>query len=340
MTSKAKSKPGSVIFVTGGAGFIGSNYLNKYVPVRTDTHFVCVDSLTYAGNLKNLEIQKSRNFSFERSDIRDKAALLKLFKKHKPNGVIHFAAESHVDMSISNPGIFIETNVAGTGNLLSIARETGVSRFLHVSTDEVYGSLQEGEKSFTEESILAPNNPYSASKAGAELLARSYFKTFGLDVVITRSSNNYGPRQDTTKLIPLFMTRLLKGEKVPVYGKGNNVRDWIYVEDNIDAIDTVWQRGKSGEVYNIGGSNEISNIDLTKKLIALTDRDEGAIEYVTDRPGHDFRYSLDSSKIKRELGWSPKISFESGLKKTLAFYKSTSSVDNSVQRIRTMQKSS
>jgi dTDP-glucose 4,6-dehydratase len=310
-----------IVLVTGGAGFIGSNYLNKFVPVYPDHIFVNIDALTYAGDLKNIRVSDAPNYVFEKADIRDRARLEEIFKKYAPDGVIHFAAESHVDFSITNPGIFVETNVNGAHNLLLLAKQYAVKRFLQVSTDEVYGSLETGDPAFTENTLLAPNSPYSASKAAAEFLARAYYKTFGLDVVITRCSNNYGPNQDTTKLIPFFITKLLAGEQVPLYGEGKNVRDWLHAEDHVDALDIVFHKGAAGEIYNIGGNNEIENIEITKTLIALAGRDETAIQYVSDRLGHDFRYAIDCSKIKRELGWSPKKTFDEGLRATFEFYK-------------------
>ncbi len=312
------------ILITGGAGFIGSNYLNKFVPLYPDTKFINIDSLTYAGSLDNIKVTDRNNNVFEKVDIRDRAKMEEIFAKYKPDGVIHFAAESHVDRSIKEPNIFVETNVLGTHNLLTLARVHGVKRFHYVGTDEVYGSLSLGDKAWTEESLLLPRSPYSASKAGGELLVRAYKETFGLDITITRCSNNYGPYQDVTKLIPLFITKLLKDEKVPVYGKGDNIRDWLYVEDHVDAIDLVFRKGVNGEVYNIAGNSELSNIELTKKLIELTGRDDSAIDYVTDRQGHDFRYALDASKISCTLGWTPKVSLEQGLAKTLEFYKNNS----------------
>lgn len=309
------------ILVTGGAGFIGSNYLNKFVPLYPDTLFVNVDSLTYAGDLANVRVSDTPNYVFEHVDIRDKSKLESVFAKHRPNGVIHFAAESHVDISIENPSIFAETNIMGTHNLLLLSKLHNIKRFHYVSTDEVYGSLGATDPAWTEESILAPRSPYSASKAGGEMLVHSYKETFGLDIVITRCSNNYGENQDRTKLIPLFITKLLKGVRVPVYGKGENIRDWLYVGDHVDAIDLVFNKGASGEIYNIGGGTELRNIDLTKILIEAMGQSPNLIEFVTDRPGHDFRYSLNFDKIRSELGWSPKVSFEEGIKRTLEHYK-------------------
>ena len=308
------------ILVTGGAGFIGSNYLNHFVPKNKSTLFINVDVLTYAGNLKNINVSKEANYVFEKVDIRDKGALQKVFRKYQPTGVIHFAAESHVDFSIKNPQIFLETNVIGTDNLLALSVKHKIKRFLLISTDEVYGALSQKDRSFEETDLLDPRSPYSASKAGAEYLARAYANTFGLDVVTTRSSNNYGPNQDKSKVIPLFISNLLKGKKVPLYGKGLQVRDWLYVEDNVRAINLVWRKGKSGEVYNVGGNYELSNYDLTCKLLSLLGLGEEMIDYVKDRPGHDFRYSLNTDKIMK-LGWKPEIFFSQGIIRTLDFYK-------------------
>ncbi len=310
-----------VILVTGGAGFIGSNYLNFAVPKYPNYQFVNLDSLTYAANLNNVTVAASPNYAFAKADIRDAGKLADIFEQYKPTHIIHFAAESHVDNSITGPNIFVETNVLGTQNLLECARKNAVKRFHLVSTDEVYGSLAPDAKASTEADVLLPNSPYSASKAAADLLVRSYHKTFGLDTVTTRASNNYGPNQHHEKLIPRFITNLLQGKKVPLYGNGKNVRDWIHVSDHVTGIDRVFRDGKPGEVYNLGGGNEIENIDITKKLIALAGRDEDAIEYVTDRLGHDIRYALDSSKATRELDWKPLKDFEQGLKETFEYYR-------------------
>jgi dTDP-glucose 4,6-dehydratase len=309
------------MLVTGGAGFIGSNFLNKYVSKYPDITFVNLDKLTYAANLDNLTIKESPNYKFIELDICNLTGLTRVFETYRFDGVIHFAAESHVDLSIKHPSLFVESNVLGTQNLLQLSLEYGVTRFHHVSTDEVYGSL--GETGFfTEETNLAPNSPYSASKAGADCLVRSYFHTFGLNTVITRCSNNYGPYQDITKLIPKFITNLLQDKKVPLYASGGNIRDWLYVEDHVDAIWEVFTRSKPGEIYNIGGNSEKTNLEITNQLLQTLGKDESYIEYVADRPGHDFRYAIDASKIKRELGWQPKYTFESGIHKTIEFYKS------------------
>lgn len=314
-----------IILVTGGAGFIGSNYLNFAVPKYPNYQFVNLDSLTYAANLDNITVAGLPNYAFVKADIRDANKVAEIFEQYKPTHVIHFAAESHVDNSITGPSVFVETNVLGTQNLLDCARKNAVRRFHLISTDEVYGSLDADAKASTEVDALLPNSPYSASKAAADLLVRSYHKTFGLDAVTTRASNNYGPNQHNEKLIPRFITNLLSEKKVPLYGNGENVRDWIHVSDHVSGIDRVFHDGKSGEIYNLGGGNEIMNIDITKKLIALAGRtDADAIEYVTDRLGHDVRYALDSSKATRELGWKPLKNFEQGLRETFAHYKALS----------------
>jgi dTDP-glucose 4,6-dehydratase len=313
----------NIVLITGGCGFIGSNYLNRFVPKKPSTLFINLDVMTYAASKKNILVGKFANYIHKKIDIRNKKDLYQLFKILPPDGIIHFAAESHVDLSIKNPGIFVETNVIGTANLLSLAVEFKIKRFLQVSTDEVYGSLSKKEAPFTEKSPLLPNSPYSASKAAAELLVRSYWKTFNLNVLTTRCSNNYGPNQDKTKLIPKFITRLLENKKIPLYAKGDNIRDWIFVQDHVDAIDLVFEKGKNGETYNIGGDCEMTNMEITKTLLQSMNKNKSMIEYVADRPGHDFRYALDFSKIKKDLGWSPKISFEKGISETIEFYKRT-----------------
>lgn len=310
-----------IVVVTGGAGFIGSNYLNKYVPLRPERLFINIDTLTYAGDLANVEVGKAKNYLFEKADIRDIGKLRRLFKKHRPTAIINFAAESHVDLSIKNPSVFIETNIIGTHNLLQLAREHGIQRFHQISTDEVYGAHPGRKGAFKEDSLLAPRSPYSASKAGADKMVRAYRETYGLDTVITRSCNVYGPRQDASKVIPRFMTQLLKDEKVPLYSKGEHIREWIYVEDCIDAIHRAFERGRSGEIYNIGTGHELTNLDLTKTLLSLAGKDESYIDRVADRPGHDFRYAVDTSKIEKELKWKPKVPFSKGIKKTFEHYR-------------------
>ena len=306
------------ILITGGAGFIGSNYLNTFVPHYKDIHFVNVDALTYAGKLSNITVSDLPNYSFEQVDIQAFTELEKVFATYTPEGVIHFAAESHVDKSIANPDEFIQTNVSGTNNLLRLAVQHKVERFHQISTDEVYGSLQLGDEAFTETHPLAPNNPYSASKAAADLLVRSYHKTFGLNTVITRCSNNFGPYQDDTKLIPLFIKKLKAGETVPLYGDGSNMRDWLHVSDHVRAVDMVFNKGRAGEIYNVGGTHELSNLELVHKLLTLTGRDETAIVHVPDRLGHDFRYAINATKITTQLGWKPTVTFDEGIQELLA----------------------
>jgi dTDP-glucose 4,6-dehydratase len=306
------------ILVTGGAGFIGSNFIRLILKKYPDYKITNFDKLTYCGNLESLkDIEENKNYEFVKGDICDEKAVEKVMKE--VDIVVHFAAESHVDNSIKDSYVFTRTNVIGTHILLEQARLNKIKKFIHISTDEIYGSILEG--SFKEDDPMEPNSPYSSSKAGAELLARSYFVTHKLPVIITRSSNNYGPYQYPEKLIPLFTTNLIDGKKVPVYGDGMNVRDWIYVIDNCEAIDFVMHDGIIGEVYNIGGGNELPNIEITKELLKLTERDESSITYVEDRKGHDRRYSLDTDKIQK-LGWKPRFSFEKALKETVDWYKS------------------
>lgn len=309
------------ILVTGGAGFIGSTYLNMAVKKYPEYFFVNVDCLTYAGTLSNIDSPKAPNYKFAKVDIRNIKKLEKIFEKYQPTDIIHFAAETHVDFSITEPAVFVETNVIGTHNLLLLANKYKLNRFHHISTDEVYGALPDRSGSFIETTVLAPNSPYSASKAAADLLVRSYHKTFGLNTVITRSSNNYGPRQDTSKLIPRFITDLLQNKKVGLYGTGANIRDWLYVDDNVQAIDLVFHKGRAGEIYNIGASCEKTNLEVTRHLLNALGKDELQIEYIGDRPGHDFRYSVDTTKIRVELAWQTTHSFDAGLAKTIAWYK-------------------
>jgi len=307
------------ILVTGGCGFIGSNFVRLMLARNDIEKLFNLDLLTYAGNLENLkDVSGDPRYVFVRGDICDAPLVLELMRG--VDAVVHFAAESHVDRSILSSAEFIRTNVMGTNVLLSAAREAGVRRFVQVSTDEVYGSLGPAGY-FTEETPLAPNSPYSASKASADLLVRAYCHTFGLPAIITRCSNNYGPFQFPEKLIPLFITNLLAGKPVPVYGDGLNVRDWIFVEDHCMGIASALERGRPGEVYNIGGGSEKTNLDITRLLLAELGRDESFIEYVKDRPGHDRRYAIDSSKARRELGWQPRYDFASGMKRTIAWYR-------------------
>lgn len=306
------------ILVTGGAGFIGSCFIRHMLKSHPDYKIINFDCLTYAGNIENLDdIKDNPNYSFVKADICDKKAVDRAVSE--VDCVINFAAESHVDRSILNPEIFIETNIKGTLNLLDCAKKRGIQRYLQVSTDEVYGTLGK-DGYFTENTPLAPNSPYSASKAGADMLVRSYFETYKTPVLITRCSNNYGPYQYPEKLIPFFISKLLKGEKVPLYGDGLNVRDWLYVYDHCRAIDTVLHKGREGEVYNVGGHNEKSNIEITKIILKEMGRDENSIEYVKDRLGHDRRYAIDNTKITTELGWEPSLTFEEGIKLTINWY--------------------
>lgn len=305
--------------VTGGAGFIGSNFVRRIARQDDQRNKVVVlDALTYSGNLENLkEVEGQENVTFVRGDIRDASLVESLIGE--VDICVNFAAESHVDRSIDSPFQVVDTNTMGTLNLLEAARKFSLQKFIQVSTDEVYGTISKGK--WTEDSPLLPNSPYSASKASGDLLVRSYFRTYGLNVNITRCTNNYGPYQFPEKLIPLFATNLLQGKKVPVYGDGLNVRDWLHVEDHCQGIELVASKGVPGEIYNIGGGLEITNIDLTKRLLKLMGHGLERIEYVEDRKGHDLRYSLSFEKIKRELGYAPRISFERGFKQTVEWYK-------------------
>ncbi len=308
------------ILVTGGAGFIGSCFVRHMLNKYKDYKIVNLDALTYAGNIENLDdIKDNQNYTFVHGNICDKKLASELIIDGKVDAVINFAAESHVDRSITGPEIFIETNVKGTLNLLQAAKEAKVQRFLQVSTDEVYGTLGK-DGYFYETTPLAPNSPYSASKASADLLVRAYFETYKMPVLNTRCSNNYGPYQYPEKLIPFFISQLLKGEKVPVYGDGMNVRDWLYVYDHCSAIDTVLHKGRVGEVYNIGGHNEKTNLEITKIILDAMGKDESSIKYVEDRLGHDRRYAIDNHKIQTELGWQPSLTFEEGIKLTIDWY--------------------
>lgn len=306
------------ILVTGGAGFIGNCFVRHILNKYPDYKVINLDSLTYAGNLDNLkDVEKNPNYTFVHGNICDKKLVHELMSQ--VDCCVNFAAESHVDRSITGPEIFIETNVQGTLNLLQNAKEFKIQRYLQVSTDEVYGSLGKTGY-FTEETPITPNSPYSASKASADLLVRAYFETYKMPVLTTRCSNNYGPFQYPEKLIPLFISNLLNSEQVPVYGDGMNIRDWLYVYDHCDAIDTVLHKGKVGDVYNIGGNNEKANIEITKLLVSELGKNETSIKYVEDRLGHDRRYAIDSSKIQNELGWTPSVTFEEGIKLTIDWY--------------------
>ncbi|MBO2944776.1 dTDP-glucose 4,6-dehydratase [Paenibacillus sp. F411] len=307
------------LMVTGGAGFIGSNFVMYMLKEHPGYEIVNMDALTYAGNLENLKsIENNPNYTFVQGDIADKEAVDRVFQQGI-DVVVNFAAESHVDRSILEPEIFVNTNVLGTQVLLDAAKQYGVKKFVQVSTDEVYGSLGETGL-FTETTPLAPNSPYSASKAGGDLLVRAYHETFGLPVNITRCSNNYGPFQFPEKLIPLIISRALKDEALPIYGDGLNIRDWLYVEDHCSAIDLVIHDGVNGEVYNIGGNNERTNLHIVQTILQELGKPESLITYVTDRPGHDRRYGIDPAKITRELGWKPKHHFETGIQETIQWY--------------------
>ena len=322
------------IIITGGAGFIGSHVVRLFVNKYPETLIVNLDALTYAGNLENLtDIADRPNYSFVKADITDYAAITEVFRQYNPTGVIHLAAESHVDRSITDPFSFVRTNVMGTCNMLHAAKELwkgnyAGKRFYHVSTDEVYGALEKDGSLFTEETRYAPHSPYSASKASSDHFVRAYHDTYGLPVVMSNCSNNYGSHHFPEKLIPLAINNIRHNRPIPVYGKGENVRDWLYVDDHARAIDLIFHNGRDGETYNIGGNNEWTNIDLIRLLCSIMDRKLGRpegtsaklITFVTDRAGHDLRYAIDSSKLQRELGWRPSVTFEEGLEKTVDWY--------------------
>lgn len=311
------------IIVTGGAGFIGSNFVFHMLQAHPDYRIVCLDKLTYAGNLSTLEpVLQQDNFRFVKADICDRQAVDKLFQEEKPDIVVNFAAESHVDRSIENPGIFLETNIMGTAVLMDACRKYGIQRYHQVSTDEVYGDLplDRPDLFFTEETPLHTSSPYSSSKASADLLVMAYYRTYGLPVTISRCSNNYGPYHFPEKLIPLMIANALADKPLPVYGNGENVRDWLYVEDHCRAIDLIIHAGKVGEVYNVGGHNEKRNIDIVRIICQELGKPESLIVHVEDRKGHDRRYAIDPAKIHRELGWLPETKFEDGIKKTIKWY--------------------
>ena len=311
------------IIVTGGAGFIGSNFVFHMLQVHPDYRIVCLDKLTYAGNLSTLEpVLQQDNFRFVKADICDRQAVDKLFQEEKPDIVVNFAAESHVDRSIENPGIFLETNIMGTAVLMDACRKYGIQRYHQVSTDEVYGDLplDRPDLFFTEETPLRTSSPYSSSKASADLLVMAYYRTYGLPVTISRCSNNYGSYHFPEKLIPLMIANALADKPLPVYGNGENVRDWLYVEDHCRAIDLIIHNGKVGEVYNVGGHNEKRNIDIVRIICQELGKPESLIVHVEDRKGHDRRYAIDPAKIHRELGWLPETKFEDGIKKTIKWY--------------------
>lgn len=310
------------ILVTGAAGFIGANFAEFFVNKHPEYNIIVLDKLTYAGNLDNLKKVEDK-ITFVKGDICEYEFIKELFEKYQIDGVIHFAAESHVDNSIKNPFIFTHTNVIGTHTLLEVAKqvwgEGSSNKFVHISTDEVYGTLGE-EGYFTETTPINPNSPYSASKASSDLIARAYFETFKMNVSITNCSNNYGPYQHHEKLIPHMIKLAINDEKLPVYGNGKNIRDWLYVEDHCEAIDIVFHKGKAGERYNIGGHNEKRNIEIVKLILKHLNKSEDLIEFVEDRKGHDYRYAIDSTKIKNELHWEPKTKFEDGIIKTIDWY--------------------
>lgn len=311
------------VIVTGGAGFIGSNFVFYQLKNHPEDRVICLDKLTYAGNLSTLEpVMDHKNFRFVKVDIADREAVYNLFEEEKPDIVVNFAAESHVDRSIENPEIFLQTNILGTQVLMDACRKYGIKRYHQVSTDEVYGDLplDRTDLFFTEDTPIHTSSPYSASKASADLLVLAYYRTYKLPVTITRCSNNYGPYHFPEKLIPLVISRALADESIPVYGKGENVRDWLYVEDHCSAIDLVIRKGREGEVYNIGGHNEKTNLEVVKSILSYLGKPESLINYVTDRPGHDMRYAIDPAKIHNELGWLPATKFEDGIKKTIDWY--------------------
>lgn len=308
------------IIVTGGAGFIGSNFIFHMLAKYPDYRIICLDKLTYAGNLSTLEcVMDNPNFSFVKADICDREAVYALFEREKPDMVVNFAAESHVDRSIDNPSIFLHTNIIGTSVLMDACLKYGIERYHQVSTDEVYGDLplDRPDLFFTEETPLHTSSPYSSSKASADLLVLAYHRTYGLNVSISRCSNNYGPYHFPEKLIPLTIVNALANKALPVYGKGENVRDWLYVEDHCKAIDLIIHKGRVGEVYNIGGHNEMKNIDIVKIICRLLGKSEDLITYVADRKGHDMRYAIDPAKIHAELGWLPETKFADGIRKTV-----------------------
>lgn len=309
--------------ITGGAGFIGSNYLHYVVDKYPNDYFVCLDALTYAGNYNNIKyLEGKNNYKFIKGNICDEDFVNTLFENEKFDIVINFAAESHVDNSIKNPGIFIETNIQGTRVLLDASRKYGIKRYHQVSTDEVYGDLPLDRKDllFTEDTPLHTSSPYSSSKAGADLLVMAYHRTYGLPVTISRCSNNYGPYQFPEKLIPVVISKALRDENIPVYGKGENVRDWIHVKDHNIGVDLIVRNGKVGEVYNLGGHSERTNLEVVKIILKQMNKPESLITFVTDRPGHDLRYAIDSSKVEKELGWERIYNFETGMKETIDWY--------------------
>ena len=309
--------------ITGGAGFIGTNYIRYILGKYPEDKVICADKLTYAGNRDNLkDLGCDGRFSFERADICDRDAVYRLFEKYDVDFVVNFAAESHVDRSITDPAVFLQTNIAGTGVLLDAVNKFGVKRFHQISTDEVYGDLplERTDLRFDEAWDLRPSSPYSASKASADLLCLAYHRTYGIPVTVSRCSNNYGPYQFTEKLIPLMITKARNNESLPVYGDGLNVRDWIFVSDHCSAVDMIVRHGRAGEIYNVGGDCEIANIDIVKTILDMLGKPESLITYVKDRPGHDRRYAINSEKLQKELGWKPATDFERGIRETVRWY--------------------
>ena len=311
------------MIVTGGAGFIGSNFVQYEVKNHPEDEIINLDLLTYAGNLESVKpVENAPNYRFVRGDIADREFIFRLFEEEKPDVIVNFAAESHVDRSITDPEIFVRTNVVGTTTLLDACRKYGIKRYHQVSTDEVYGDLplDRPDLFFTEETSLHTSSPYSSAKASADLFVMAYHRTYGLPVTISRCSNNYGPYHFPEKLIPLVISRALNDEEIPVYGKGENVRDWLYVTDHCSAIDLVVRKGREGEVYNIGGHNERTNLEVVKTILKALNKPESLIKYVTDRPGHDLRYAMDPTKIETELGWKPEYTFDTGIPVTIQWY--------------------
>ena len=318
-----RGKNQMTIIVTGGAGFIGSNFIFHMLEKYPDYRIICLDKLTYAGNLSTLApVMDNPNFRFVKADICDREAVNKLFEEEHPDIVVNFAAESHVDRSIEDPGIFLQTNIIGTSVLMDACRKYGIQRYHQVSTDEVYGDLplDRSDLFFTEETPIHTSSPYSSSKAAADLLVLAYHRTYGLSVTISRCSNNYGPYHFPEKLIPLMISRALADEELPVYGDGANVRDWLHVSDHCEAIDLILHKGRVGEIYNIGGHNERTNLEVVKTILKALDKPESLIRYVKDRPGHDRRYAIDPTKIETELGWKPKYNFDTGIRQTIDWY--------------------
>lgn len=311
------------VLITGGAGFIGSNFIFYMREKHPDYQLICLDKLTYAGNLATLKpVMEDPNFKFIRADIADREAVYGVFEEEKPDVVVNFAAESHVDRSIENPSVFLETNVMGTQVLLDACRKYGVRRYHQVSTDEVYGDLplDRPDLFFTEETPLHTSSPYSSSKASADLFVLAYYRTYGLPVTISRCSNNYGPYHFPEKLIPLIISRALADKELPVYGKGENVRDWLHVSDHCAAIDLILHKGREGEIYNVGGHNEKTNLEVVKTILRALKKPESLIRFVTDRPGHDMRYAIDPTKLETELGWKPQYTFDTGIQQTIQWY--------------------